>query len=80
MLHVTARAMESNIISLLLDHFSAIKNMHLLDAKDSARHTPLHHACRSGKSESVMLLLEAGANPDVEDYAGLIPLHACAEF
>lgn len=40
----------------------------------------LHYACRSGRIETVALLLEFGANVDICDKAARTPLHACAEF
>jgi hypothetical protein len=39
-------------------------------------YTPLHHATLSGDSDTVRLLLDAGADPDVRDCnSGFAPLH-----
>lgn len=82
-LHLAARAREPNIIGMLLSELRSRYDdriMHHLEAKDELGRTPLHHACRSGRYESVSLLLAAGADPQVQDKAGLTPLGACTEF
>lgn len=47
---------------------------------DKDGRTPLHIACRSGRLESVILLLEAGADVTLRDKKRETPLHACAYF
>lgn len=42
--------------------------------------SPLHCACRSGRHETVALLLAAGADTHVQDNQGSTVLDACAEF
>lgn len=79
-LHVAARARQSNIIGLVLDHFSAINRPDIIDYPDSGGRTALHDACRSGRPESVALLLKAGANPNAKGKSQYTPLHTCAEF
>lgn len=79
-LHIAARARQSNTIGLVLEHFSAINRLDLTDAPDKVGRTALHHACRSGRPESVVLLLKAGANPNAKDKEGSTPLHVCSEF
>ncbi|KAK8140015.1 ankyrin repeat-containing domain protein [Apiospora sp. TS-2023a] len=86
-LHLAARARESNIVGMLLEATVGSANGWImlgcqdhLDAKDELGRTPLHYACRSGRPETVSLLLAAGADPRVEDDQGRTPLEACAEF
>lgn len=78
-LHIAARARQSNTIGLVLQHFS-IAQPYLLNTSDRAGRTPLHDACRSGRPESVALLLKYGADPTLKDKQGNTPLHACSEF
>ncbi|KYQ90656.1 ankyrin repeat-containing protein [Tieghemostelium lacteum] len=47
----------------------------LLDSKDREKKTPLHHATILGKVKSVNVLLEKGANTDIADMFGALPLH-----
>jgi hypothetical protein len=79
-LHITSGARQTNSIGFLLEHFCAIGRTDILDAPDDKGRTALHEACRSGRPESVALLLKAGANVNVKDKEGFSPLHACAEF
>jgi ankyrin len=44
------------------------------NAKDNRGRTPLHHAARSGHSDSVRLLLEKGADVNATDKEGRTPL------
>jgi ankyrin repeat protein len=81
LLHIAAAARESNIVGLLLKNYTdnQQKNMAVNDGdKDGC--TPLHIACRSGQLESVVLLLQAGADVHVTNKKKETPLHACAEF
>jgi len=50
------------------------------NAKDEVGRSPLHYACRSGRHETVALLLDAGADPEVEDGKSITLLDTCAEF
>ncbi|PSK36634.1 Palmitoyltransferase akr1 [Elsinoe australis] len=52
----------------------------LINSKDSRGKTPLHYACRSGRAESVVLLLRAGADIVARDNGGHTPLWSCTEF
>lgn len=45
-----------------------------VDKKNAKGETPLHIACRSGQVEKVKQLILAGADPNVQDYAGWTPL------
>ena len=44
-----------------------------VNAAGRAGETPLHVAAASGRTEAVRLLLDAGANPTLRDYAGRTP-------
>jgi len=57
------------IISILVQGGS------LLDTKDREKKTPLHFASILGKVKSVNVLLERGANPEIADIFGALPLH-----
>lgn len=61
-LHIAARTRQPNVIGLLLEHFSAPSQIDLLNVVDDTGRTALHEACRSGRQESVTLLLRAGAD------------------
>ncbi|KAH6664858.1 ankyrin repeat-containing domain protein [Halenospora varia] len=80
LLHVAARMRQSNIIGLLIDHYTALGQLKILDRKDKGGRTALHEAASSGRPESVAILLEAGSNPRITDCGGNTPLHACAYF
>lgn len=73
LLHIAARARQSNIVGLLLEHYSTIGRLDLVNSPDERGRTPLHDACRSGQLESVALLLKAGADPTIKDNDGLTP-------
>ena len=44
-----------------------------IDAQNSVGQTPLHVACSRGNWNTVRLLLDAGANPDIADRRGFTP-------
>ncbi|GIK04382.1 hypothetical protein Aspvir_008464 [Aspergillus viridinutans] len=79
-LHIAASAKQSNIVGLLLDRYDEQEKAKLVNQRDRLGCTPLHYACRSGKRETVVLLLDAGADATIADEKGETPLHACAEF
>ncbi|KAH7149027.1 ankyrin repeat-containing domain protein [Dactylonectria estremocensis] len=74
-LHIASRCRESNIVGLLLDALRKRNQEPTLtepvigvNAKASSSEgdiTPLFYACRSGRQESVALLLEAGADVNI---------------
>ena len=73
-LHLAARARQSNIVGMLLsiDH---VKAAIAINAKDEKGNSPLYYACRSGRPETVKLLLDARADATNKDL-----WLACAEF
>jgi ankyrin repeat protein len=82
-LHLAARARQCNIVGMLITALAEVDRpnlMSLINAKDKGGRTPLHYACRSGRPETVALLLNAGADPSMADERGTTALHACAEF
>lgn len=79
-LQVACRARQTNVVGMLLELYSKRAQSHLIDWKDKRGRTALHDACRSGRPESVKLLLDAGADPNVKDKKDYTPLHVCSEF
>ncbi|KAJ5183915.1 hypothetical protein N7492_001531 [Penicillium capsulatum] len=80
MLHIAAMARQSNIVGLLLDHYESHNMLHLVNAQAKDGRTPLHLACRSGRPETVTLLLAHGAEVLTEDKERRTALDACSEF
>ena len=80
LLHISARLRQPNIVGLLIEKLRISDGLGLLNSIDDYGRTPLHYACRSGRPETVAILLEAGADVNVLDKKNLTPLHACAEF
>ncbi|KAH7153273.1 ankyrin repeat-containing domain protein [Dactylonectria macrodidyma] len=63
-LHIAARCRQSNILGRVLfkmKELSPQKATEAVNQRNKAEYTPLHYACRSGRPESVALLIEAGA-------------------
>ncbi|KAJ4261628.1 hypothetical protein NW762_007061 [Fusarium torreyae] len=70
-LHIASRCKRSNNLGLLLHWMSDLNpdaKKAAVNQKDIRQYTPLHYASRSGIVESVLFLLEAGAdvNPTVD--------------
>jgi ankyrin repeat protein len=81
-LHLAARARQSNIVGMLISAIPVEDTVQLLsfiNAKDNSGRTALHHACRSGRPETVALLLNAGADPKITDLREMTTLDACVE-
>jgi ankyrin repeat protein len=79
-LHVASRARQPNIVGYLLEHYSRIFQSHILDMQDKSGKTAIHDACRSGRPESVRLLLDAGATIKHEVSRSMTALHSCTEY
>lgn len=79
-LHIAASAKHANTIGLLLESYPYTERQNAVNQRDKSGQTPLHYACRSGRLESVELLVKAGAKPTLFDRNKNIPLHACAQF
>lgn len=80
LLHIAAIARQSNVVGLLLDYYASENMLDLVNAQSKDGRTPLHLACRSGRSETVSLLLAHGAETLIEDNKNRTALDACAEF
>ena len=57
-----------------------MKKTNLLHHKDHNGRTALHDAVRSGSLESVQILLDSSADPNVNDSKGRRPLHIASEI
>ncbi|CAK7209592.1 hypothetical protein SCUCBS95973_000492 [Sporothrix curviconia] len=85
-LHLAARARQSNIAGRLLDGIRAQGDSEAVgtavSADDEAGWQPLHYACRSGRPETVAILLGAHSGGIDVVNANTLPalLDACAEF
>ena len=73
-LHLAARARDSNVVGLLLSFIEGPDAM-AVNAQDEKGNTPLYYACRSGRPETVQLLLETGADAFQKKF-----FLACAAF
>ncbi|KAL1606531.1 hypothetical protein SLS60_003936 [Paraconiothyrium brasiliense] len=73
-LHLAARARQSNIVGQLLEACNNAKT-DMVDLEDDKGNTALYYACRSGRPETVRLLLDAGADAS---HRSLVT--ACAEY
>ncbi|KAK6504786.1 hypothetical protein TWF481_006725 [Arthrobotrys musiformis] len=86
-LHLAARSRQVNTLGMLLGYLKSQtasmpgKFLEVVNAKDDSlfKATALYYACASGKSETVRLLLEAGATVDSPSSLGS-PWLACATF
>ncbi|KAH8692272.1 ankyrin repeat-containing domain protein [Talaromyces proteolyticus] len=82
-LHLSSRTRQVNTVGLILSeilNLNAEKRMKFINHQNDDGKTALHYACRSGRPETVKLLLEAGADPSLQDRLGRSPLESCAEF
>ena len=52
----------------------------MVRATDDRQRTPLHHAAGYGRVGVVRLLLELGADPNLQDYEGHAPLHLAGMY
>ena len=77
---IAARARQSNIVGMLIEYLQEAGKHKCVHQTDKQGRSALHHACRAGRRESVKLLLEAGADPNLKDKQLHTPLFACAEF
>ncbi|KAJ0417945.1 ankyrin repeat-containing domain protein [Aspergillus carlsbadensis] len=80
LLHIALTARQSNVVGLLLEHYPSAIQESMANAPCKRGRTPLHEAARSGRLETVTLLLDAGANASATDTDGKDILYACSEF
>ena len=79
-LMVASRARQSNTVGLLVDSLQESRQGHFVHHVDRQGDSALHHACRAGRRESVKILLEAGADPNLKNGHLQSPLYACSDF
>jgi ankyrin repeat protein len=80
-LHFAASAREGNNIAQLIEDSREKKTLNiLLNQRDGNGSTPLHEACNFGSMESVRLLVEAGADLEIQDATGATPLDVCHDI
>eukprot|EP00049_Salpingoeca_infusionum_P002829 m.60348 g.60348 ORF g.60348 m.60348 type:complete len:587 (+) comp11809_c1_seq3:401-2161(+) len=71
-LHIAAKM--DGVPSELLEQL-VLASANVMDAQDRACATPLIHAVRQGNQALVILLLDAKADPNIQDAYGQTPLH-----
>ncbi|KAJ5468748.1 hypothetical protein N7475_006500 [Penicillium sp. IBT 31633x] len=82
-LHIAARARQPNIVALVCSELSKLgepTRLEFLNQQNYEGQTALHFACRSGRLETVKVLLEAGANANILDTKKHSPFRFCAQF
>ncbi|OQE15475.1 hypothetical protein PENSTE_c028G00702 [Penicillium steckii] len=82
-LHIASRTRQSDIVAFVLSKLHAagdsFKHM-FINKQDASGKSALHYACRSGRPETVKLLLESGAMPDLKDRKMKSPFELTAQF
>jgi ankyrin repeat protein len=85
-LHLAAKHSQSNSVGLLVETLTRLSGgdesvkAGFIDAQDDQGHTALHYACRTGRHETVAILLDAGADPSITTKGGKDILEFCAMF
>ncbi|XP_069183399.1 transient receptor potential cation channel subfamily A member 1 homolog [Procambarus clarkii] len=74
-LHIAAREGLSDFCAILLEH-QAVR----VDIKNMKQMTPLHFAAQKGELDTLNLLIQEGANPNIKDSQKYLPLHHAAEW
>lgn len=82
-LHIAARTRQSDIVAFALSKLhraaESFKSW-LVNKQDGSGRSALHYACRSGRPESVKLLLEFGATPNLKDGKNKSPFEYAVQF
>ncbi|KAK0669803.1 ankyrin-2 [Cercophora samala] len=74
-LHAAARYGLTQYVKILAGRPDTV-----LECLDVLKQTPLYHAADRGQDGTVQALIDAGANPNPDNNAGLTPLHQAARF
>uniref|UniRef100_A0A8W8JFX2 Ankyrin repeat protein n=1 Tax=Magallana gigas TaxID=29159 RepID=A0A8W8JFX2_MAGGI len=65
---------DPEVIRLLAENDQSTRRDKIIDCKNKNGRTALWCACQNSKSESVALLLDAGANPNITDNDNIYPI------
>ncbi|CAG8928949.1 unnamed protein product [Penicillium salamii] len=82
-LHVAARSRKADAVGLVLSRMVNLDEetrIAFINRKNAEGDTALHYACSSGQYETVDLLLDAGADPNLPGKDGYTALRACVNF
>ncbi|CAG8372237.1 unnamed protein product [Penicillium salamii] len=82
-LHIAARSRKAGTVGLVLSRMIDLDDetrIAFINRKNAEKDTALHYACSSGQYETVDLLLDAGADPNLLGKDGYTPLRACVNF
>lgn len=82
-LHVAAEARQADIVCLIVSKLHSVADNRkngFIDKQDRSGMSALHYACQSGRPETVKILLEAGANPNLKDRQDYSPFSVAAQF
>ncbi|KAJ5635238.1 ankyrin 2-3/unc44 [Penicillium longicatenatum] len=82
-LHIAARECQPGVIGIVLSKIADLveaKRKAFINQQTQDGNAALHYACRSGRPESVKVLLEAGADPNLLNKDGKSPFRECAHF
>jgi ankyrin repeat protein len=79
-LHIAAKGRNSNIVGLLAERYRKDERRDFINTRNKRGETALHSACRSGRPESVRILIEDYHDLNNPFHKHKTPLHACAEI
>lgn len=80
-LHIASRTRQCNALGFLTDFYLKQGKARIIDQVDEDGRTALHYAVRSGRPESVAILISLGdADPNVKDNNNVSPLGMCTHI